>query len=109
MLNGRKTFFNINYQLLRSRNASVATGLVPTEAERNGDFSQALNPLTGKPVVTSFPNNIIPSSQIDPAAQGVRRMNAVLAAEPRLSATAIQTVGSKGWDGFALVLVIADP
>ena len=31
----------------------------------------------------------------------------MLAAEPRLSATAIQTVGSKGYDGFALALVTA--
>jgi predicted O-methyltransferase YrrM len=44
----------------------------------------------------------------DLAAQGVRRMNAVIAAEPRVSATAIQTVGDKGWDGFALALVTAD-
>jgi predicted O-methyltransferase YrrM len=36
---------------------------------------------------------------------GVRRMFEAMAREPRLSATAIQTVGSKGWDGFALALV----
>ena len=29
----------------------------------------------------------------------------MLAAEPRVTATAIQTVGSKGYDGFAMVLV----
>jgi predicted O-methyltransferase YrrM len=39
---------------------------------------------------------------------GVRRCNAMMAAEPRVSATAIQTVGSKGYDGFALALVVAD-
>ena len=37
-----------------------------------------------------------------------RRFNELLAAEPRVSATAIQTVGSKGYDGFAIVLVTAD-
>jgi predicted O-methyltransferase YrrM len=37
--------------------------------------------------------------------QGVRRFYELLAAEPRVSATAIQTVGAKGHDGFALVLV----
>ena len=36
---------------------------------------------------------------------GVRRMFELMAREPRLSATAIQTVGAKGWDGFALALV----
>ena len=40
--------------------------------------------------------------------QGVRRFNELLAAEPRVSATAIQTVGSKGYDGFAIALVTAD-
>lgn len=29
----------------------------------------------------------------------------MLAAEPRVSATALQTVGSKGWDGFAIAFV----
>ena len=41
--------------------------------------------------------------------QGVRRFNELLAAEPRVSSTAIQTVGTKGYDGFALGLLIADP
>ena len=36
---------------------------------------------------------------------GVRRMFEMMAREPRLSATAIQTVGAKGWDGFALAIV----
>jgi predicted O-methyltransferase YrrM len=44
----------------------------------------------------------------DPNVQGVRRFNELLAAEPRVSATAIQTVGSKGYDGFAIALVAAD-
>jgi predicted O-methyltransferase YrrM len=37
--------------------------------------------------------------------QGIRRFNEMVAADNRVSATAIQTVGSKGYDGFALVLV----
>jgi predicted O-methyltransferase YrrM len=45
----------------------------------------------------------------DPRVQGVRRFNELLAAEPRVSATAIQTVGSKGYDGFAIAIVTADP
>jgi predicted O-methyltransferase YrrM len=49
------------------------------------------------------------TSNDDPSIQGVRRFNELLAAEPRVSATAIQTVGSKGYDGFAIVLVTADP
>jgi predicted O-methyltransferase YrrM len=50
---------------------------------------------------------IDPDSE-DPRVHGVRRFNELLAAEPRVSATAIQTVGSKGYDGFAMALVIAN-
>ena len=42
-----------------------------------------------------------------PDLQGIRRINEMIAAEPRLLATAVQTVGSKGYDGFAIALVIA--
>jgi predicted O-methyltransferase YrrM len=45
----------------------------------------------------------------DPNVVGMRRFHALLAAETRVSATAIQTVGSKGYDGFALAFVTADP
>lgn len=41
----------------------------------------------------------------DPNIQGIRRFNEVVAAEPRVTVTAVQTVGSKGYDGFALVYV----
>ena len=44
----------------------------------------------------------------DPDVLGVRRFHQLLAAEHRVSATTIQTVGSKGYDGFTLALVIAD-
>lgn len=43
----------------------------------------------------------------DASVQGVRRLNTILAAEPRVSVTTLQTVGSKGYDGFALALVSA--
>jgi predicted O-methyltransferase YrrM len=42
----------------------------------------------------------------DPMVQGVRRFTDILAAEPRLSATVLQTVGTKGYDGFALAVVL---
>ena len=41
----------------------------------------------------------------DAGVRGVRRFLELVAAEPRLHATAIQTVGAKGYDGFALALV----
>lgn len=44
-------------------------------------------------------------STSDPMVQGIRRFNERVAAESRVSATAIQTVGTKGYDGFALIVV----
>ena len=49
---------------------------------------------------------VVDASSVDPGVIGVRRMNELLANEPRIDATAIQTVGSKGWDGFALLRVL---
>jgi len=41
----------------------------------------------------------------DAAVQGTRRLVEAVAAEPRVSATAIQTVGAKGYDGYLLAVV----
>jgi predicted O-methyltransferase YrrM len=41
----------------------------------------------------------------DPRIQAIRRGLAALAADPRVTTTAIQTVGSKGYDGLAIALV----
>jgi predicted O-methyltransferase YrrM len=46
-------------------------------------------------------------SHADPDVQGVRRFYEMLAADRRVTATAIQTVGAKGWDGLAFILVVA--
>lgn len=51
---------------------------------------------------------VIDEASSDPSVQGVRRFNKRLAAEPRVSATTIQTVGSKGYDGFTIALVTAE-
>jgi predicted O-methyltransferase YrrM len=49
------------------------------------------------------------AASTDAAVQGIRRFNQALAAERRVSATELQTVGSKGHDGFALAVVLAGP
>jgi predicted O-methyltransferase YrrM len=49
--------------------------------------------------------DVIDAVSDSPTVQGVRRFLERLAAEPRVSATAIQTVGGKGYDGFAIALV----
>ena len=50
---------------------------------------------------------VIDATSTDINVQGVRRFLAMLAAEPRVSATAMQTVGSKGYDGFAIARVLS--
>lgn len=49
---------------------------------------------------------VVEPSHPDERVQGVRRFADRVAAEKRVSATAIQTVGSKGYDGFLLARVL---
>jgi len=49
---------------------------------------------------------IVDAESDDQTIQGTRRFAQMLAAEPRLSATVLQTVGTKGYDGFALAVVL---
>ncbi len=76
LLSGTKGTFTINYQLARQRNGTTSTTTMPTLLERGGDFSQSVgsqglvtiyDPLTGNP----FPNNLIPSTRINPVAAGL--------------------------------------
>jgi predicted O-methyltransferase YrrM len=59
-------------------------------------------------------DNVIRDGEIlDPASsdarvQGIRRFNQLLANEPRVRATLIQTVGRKGYDGMAIAIVITE-
>jgi predicted O-methyltransferase YrrM len=49
---------------------------------------------------------VLLESSKDASVQGVRRALELLGRDPRVEATAIQTVGSKGYDGFALAWVV---
>jgi predicted O-methyltransferase YrrM len=50
---------------------------------------------------------VLDSNSDDADVQGVQRFTELLATEPRLSATVLQTVGAKGYDGFALAVVLS--
>ncbi len=52
--------------------------------------------------------DVLDAGSIDPSVVGTRRFADVLGAQRRVAATVIQTVGAKGYDGFALALVL-DP
>ncbi len=51
---------------------------------------------------------VVDAKSRDPRIVGTRRMNELIATHPRVSATTIQTVGSKGYDGFMLAIVNAE-
>lgn len=48
---------------------------------------------------------VIDAASADARVQGVRRLIELLASEPRVSPTFLQTVGTKGYDGFVLAMV----
>jgi predicted O-methyltransferase YrrM len=50
---------------------------------------------------------VIEPGNPDPNIQGVRRFTELVVAEPHLSTTVLQSVGSKGYDGFAIAVVLA--
>ncbi len=50
---------------------------------------------------------VIDAGTSDANVQGVRRLNEVIASEPRVVATAMQTVGGKGYDGFCIAYVLS--
>jgi predicted O-methyltransferase YrrM len=74
------------------------------------DYYQAALRLSRPGTVMVF-DNVVRDGELgnpnthDRGAQGMRRLHELLAVELRVSATTIQTVGEKGYDGFTLVLV----
>ena len=64
-----------------------------------------------RPGATIVVDNVIREGKVVDAAskddrvQGTRALFDAIAAEPRLTATAVQTVGAKKWDGFVLAVV----
>ncbi len=64
-----------------------------------------------RPGTTVVVDNVVRDGRIldarsrDRDVAGVRKMFEMMKSEPRLVATAVQTVGAKGWDGFALAVV----
>jgi predicted O-methyltransferase YrrM len=65
-----------------------------------------------RPGTAIFVDNVVRDGKVtdakskDPDIRGTRRMFDLMAAEPRLSATVMQNVGVKGYDGFALAVVL---
>lgn len=86
--------------------------LVFIDADKQGTadyFARALD--LARPGALIVVDNVVRKGAVadpasaDPSVLGVRRFFDRLAAEPRVDATAIQTVGVKGYDGLAIALV----
>jgi hypothetical protein len=74
LYNGRnKTFFFGSFEALRLPKSLTALLSVPTQAMRNGDVSAYLDPSQGGSanLLTGYPGNIIPQSQLNPYAQSL--------------------------------------
>ncbi|MDZ4265301.1 MAG: O-methyltransferase [Mycobacterium sp.] len=86
--------------------------LVFIDADKENNIAYVEWAITlGRPGTVIVVDNIARNGRVlDPApddqqAQAVRAMFDMIGAHPRLDAAAIQTVGAKGWDGFAVALV----
>jgi predicted O-methyltransferase YrrM len=77
---GYPEYFALSMQLSR-----VGTVIIADNVVRGGEIANRLS--------------------ADERVQGVRRFLELAAAEDRVEGTAVQTVGSKGYDGFAMLLV----
>jgi predicted O-methyltransferase YrrM len=99
----------------------VAEGLGPfdlifidADKENNVPYFKWALQLSRPGTVILVDNVVRDGAVVDPKNQeptilGIRRLNDLLAAEPRVSATAVQNVGSKGYDGFILARVNTVP
>jgi predicted O-methyltransferase YrrM len=83
---------------------------IDADKQNNAAYVRAALALSRPGTVIVVDNVVRDGAVADPAdrtptVRGVREVVDLVAAEPRLDATALQTVGAKGWDGFLLALV----
>ncbi|BAH44131.1 MULTISPECIES: O-methyltransferase [unclassified Brevibacillus] len=83
---------------------------IDADKKGNPDYFQWALKLSRKGTVI-ITDNVVRSGQVvdetstDPNIVGVRQFTDLVAEEKRVSGTVVQTVGSKGYDGFAIMLV----
>jgi len=84
---------------------------IDADKQRNPDYLRAALKLS-RPGTVIVCDNVVRDGRIiepdskDKDIQGIRRFTELLAAEPRLTSTMLQTVGIKGYDGFTLAVVL---
>lgn len=86
---------------------------IDADKKGNPDYFQWALKLSRKGTVI-ITDNVVRSGQVvdetstDPNIVGVRQFTDLVAEEQRVSGTVVQTVGSKGYDGFAIMLVTGE-
>lgn len=102
---------------LESANALIAAGeesfdvvFIDADKPNNANYLEAALKLS-HPGTVIIVDNVVrhgalaDSESSDPRVRGSREVIDRIGADPRLAATALQTVGVKGWDGFAIAVV----
>ena len=96
------------------RASSPSTSSSSTRTRRATPSTSSFRSPSRVPGTVIIADNVVRKGEVanpqsaDPRVQGVRRFLELAAADERLRGTAVQTVGSKGYDGFAL-FVVAQP
>ncbi len=96
--------------LQAAREAPFDLVFIDADKQSNADYVRAAIDLA-RPGALIIVDNVVREGRVldgasgDAMVQGTRRLFDYLAAEPRLDATAIQTVGVKKWDGLVVALV----
>jgi predicted O-methyltransferase YrrM len=95
--------------LLPGVEGPIDFAFIDADKAGNPDYFQGALALS-RPGSLIVVDNVVRGGGVTDAAgdaniQGIRRMFEMVAAEPRVEASAVQTVGSKGWDGFCLIRV----
>ncbi len=101
-------------QLATERRSTFDLIFIDADKENNASYFEWALKLSRRGSVIIVDNvvrdgAVVDAASSDPVIQGIRRLNELLAAEPRVTATSIQTVGSKGYDGFTLIVVTEEP
>lgn len=83
---------------------------IDADKKNNPTYLEAALSLT-RPGSLIVIDNVVRGGKIvtdsdDPDLVGTRRVLEMIGSDPRLQATAVQTVSSKGWDGFAVAYVL---
>jgi len=96
--------------LAREQTAPFDFVFIDADKEHNADYVRGAIGLA-RPGALIVVDNVVRDGRVldersaDPNIRGTRRLFDMLADEPRLEATAIQTVGAKQWDGFIVAVV----